>query len=68
LSETLLSVRALESVPAETDYVDPAALDRVIETYDKVAYCHAVVAVAVLVCRHCDNEPTSAFAASARAS
>jgi len=35
LSETLLRVRALESVLTEKGYVDPAALDLLIETYEK---------------------------------
>src|SRR5881275_1063184 len=34
LSETELRVRALESILTEKGYVDPAALDRLIETYE----------------------------------
>jgi nitrile hydratase len=34
LSETQVRVRALESVLVEKGYVDPAALDRLIETYE----------------------------------
>src|ERR1700690_1067697 len=34
LSETQLRVRALETVLTEKGYVDPAALDRLIETYE----------------------------------
>ena len=35
LSETELRVRALESILTEKGYVDPAALDLLIETYEK---------------------------------
>ena len=35
LSETQLRVRALETVLTEKGYVDPAALDLLIETYEK---------------------------------
>src|ERR1043166_3437113 len=35
LSETQLRVRALESILTEKGYVDPAALDLLIETYEK---------------------------------
>ena len=35
LSETQLRVRALETVLTEKGYVDPAALDVLIETYEK---------------------------------
>src|SRR5687767_15729192 len=35
LSETQLRVRALESVLIEKGYVDPAALDLLVETYEK---------------------------------
>src|SRR5690242_10689370 len=35
LSETQLRVRALESVLTEKGYVDPAALDLLVETYEK---------------------------------
>src|SRR5471032_214427 len=35
LSETELRVRALETVLTEKGYVDPAALDLLIETYEK---------------------------------
>jgi nitrile hydratase subunit alpha len=35
LSETELRVRALESVLTQKDYVDPAALDLLVETYEK---------------------------------
>src|ERR1700674_4054825 len=34
LSETELRVRALETILTEKGYVDPAALDRLIETYE----------------------------------
>src|SRR6059036_2922124 len=34
LSETQLRVRALETVLSEKGYVDPAALDAIIETYE----------------------------------
>ena len=34
LSETELRVRALESILTEKGYVDPAALDLLIETYE----------------------------------
>ena len=35
LSETQLRVRALETVLTEKGYVDPGALDLLIETYEK---------------------------------
>ena len=35
LSETQLRVRALETVLTEKGYVDPVALDLLIETYEK---------------------------------
>src|SRR3977135_4513506 len=35
LSETQLRVRALETILTEKGYVDPAALDLLIETYEK---------------------------------
>jgi len=35
LSEMQLRVRALESILVEKDYIDPAALDELIETYEK---------------------------------
>ena len=35
LSETELRVRALETIPTEKGYIDPAALDLLIETYEK---------------------------------
>lgn len=35
LSEMQLRVRALESILIEKDYIDPAALDELIETYEK---------------------------------
>jgi hypothetical protein len=35
LSETQLRVRALETVLTEKGYVDPAALDLLIETYER---------------------------------
>ena len=35
LSETQLRVRALETVLTEKGYVDPTALDLLIETYEK---------------------------------
>ena len=34
LSETQIRVRALESVLVEKGYVDPAALDELVETYE----------------------------------
>ena len=34
LSETELRVRTLESLLVEKGYIDPAALDRLIETYE----------------------------------
>src|SRR6185437_220205 len=34
LSETQLRVRALETILAEKGYVDPAALDRIVEAYE----------------------------------
>ena len=34
LSETQLRVRALETILTEKGYVDPAALDAIIETYE----------------------------------
>src|SRR4029450_11608926 len=35
LSETQLRVRALETVLTEKGYIDPAALDAVVETYER---------------------------------
>src|SRR5438477_889676 len=35
LSETQIRVRALESILTEKGYIDPAALDLLIETYEK---------------------------------
>src|SRR4029077_20235854 len=35
LSETQLRVRALETVLTEKGYIDPAALDAIIETYER---------------------------------
>ena len=35
LSETQLRVRALETVLTEKGYIDPAALDAIIEAYEK---------------------------------
>src|SRR6201989_757734 len=35
LSETQLRVRALETVLTEKGYIDPAALDAIVETYER---------------------------------
>ena len=47
LSETQLRVRALETVLAEKGYIDPAALDAIIETYEtKIGPRNGAVVVA----------------------
>jgi nitrile hydratase len=45
LSEMQLRVRALETVLAEKGYIDPAALDRIIETYETKVGPHRGAAV-----------------------
>jgi hypothetical protein len=32
---------------------------------DELQHCYAVVALALLLCRHCDSEPIGPFAGSA---
>ena len=61
LSETQLRVRALETVLTEKGYVDPAALDLLIETYEKKVGPRNGARVVAKACRSHDRRQISGW-------